>query len=240
MLFLLRQLRRSFFQPGKLRTYVAYALGEILLIVIGILIALQIQNWNQQRLDRIEEGYLLIELIDNLNQEVERLEVGTERLREQNESFYQIRSFLKSDGTSEDEFQKNMADFSGNFAFNPITSAYETMKSTGLGFSNRELKRMLVQYYDVNQPLLLRTLDSQREFNRSHIQPIIINYMPEGGYTEGRRVPKDVDDPEFREAVLGVIGSLIGRSNLAIERCENIYQMNREILTTVKEELERI
>ncbi|QXD25802.1 hypothetical protein F7C95_07935 [Opitutia bacterium ISCC 51] len=46
MLFIFRKLRRSFFQPGKFRTYIAYAIGEILLIVIGILIALQIQNWN--------------------------------------------------------------------------------------------------------------------------------------------------------------------------------------------------
>jgi len=42
MLFILRKLRRSFFLPGKLRTYLAYAIGEILLIVIGILVALQI------------------------------------------------------------------------------------------------------------------------------------------------------------------------------------------------------
>ena len=62
MLFILRQLRRSFFQPGKLKTYIAYAVGEILLIVIGILIAVQIGDWKEARkLDRQR-----LELIENL------------------------------------------------------------------------------------------------------------------------------------------------------------------------------
>jgi hypothetical protein len=52
MLFILRKLRRSFFLPGKLRTYLAYAIGEILLIVIGILVALQILKFFHGGLDR--------------------------------------------------------------------------------------------------------------------------------------------------------------------------------------------
>jgi hypothetical protein len=42
MLFIFRKIRRSFFLPGKVRTYLAYALGEIALIMVGILLALQI------------------------------------------------------------------------------------------------------------------------------------------------------------------------------------------------------
>lgn len=59
MLFLLRKIRKSFFQPGKLRTYVAYALGEIVLIVVGILIAVQIGDWNEGRNNRQEERQIL-------------------------------------------------------------------------------------------------------------------------------------------------------------------------------------
>ncbi|MCE7991009.1 MAG: hypothetical protein HEP71_03480 [Roseivirga sp.] len=43
----------------KARKYLGYALGEILLVVIGILIALSINSWNQRRLTRIEETKLL-------------------------------------------------------------------------------------------------------------------------------------------------------------------------------------
>ncbi len=45
-------------------TYLKYALGEIVLVVIGILIALQINNWNQSRLERIEEKNILSKLHD--------------------------------------------------------------------------------------------------------------------------------------------------------------------------------
>ena len=62
MLFILRKIRRSFFLPGKIRTYLAYAAGEIVLIVVGILLALQISEWNQARKDRMEEKEMLIAL----------------------------------------------------------------------------------------------------------------------------------------------------------------------------------
>ncbi len=44
MLLILRKIRRSFFLPGKVKTYLAYAVGEIVLIVVGILLALQISE----------------------------------------------------------------------------------------------------------------------------------------------------------------------------------------------------
>jgi len=62
LLFIFRKLRRSFFQPGKLRTYVAYAFGEIALIMIGILLAIQVSEWNQARKDRAEETEILLRL----------------------------------------------------------------------------------------------------------------------------------------------------------------------------------
>jgi hypothetical protein len=62
MLHFFRHIRRSFFLPGKVRIYFAYAFGEIVLIVVGILIALQIGEWNQARKDRAEETQILLQL----------------------------------------------------------------------------------------------------------------------------------------------------------------------------------
>jgi uncharacterized protein DUF6090 len=50
-----RDLRRRLFDGGRMRTYFAYAAGELLLIVAGILIAMQIGNWNTARQDRARE-----------------------------------------------------------------------------------------------------------------------------------------------------------------------------------------
>jgi hypothetical protein len=54
MLTVLRKIRRELVSGGKLRKYIFYAFGEIVLVVIGILIALQINSWNDRRLERLE------------------------------------------------------------------------------------------------------------------------------------------------------------------------------------------
>ena len=59
-------------EPGRSSRYIIYALGEILLVMIGILLALQVNNWNQERLNRITEKRLLSELREDflLNKEI--------------------------------------------------------------------------------------------------------------------------------------------------------------------------
>ena len=46
--------------------YARYAIGEIILVVIGILIALQINNWNEQRKAKVKEAALLLNLTQDL------------------------------------------------------------------------------------------------------------------------------------------------------------------------------
>ena len=48
-----------------------YAVGEIVLVVIGILIALQINNWNEWRKDRVKEKSILLELKETVDQNIE-------------------------------------------------------------------------------------------------------------------------------------------------------------------------
>tara|TARA_R110001592_G_scaffold13470_4_gene61741 strand:+ start:559 stop:1302 length:744 start_codon:yes stop_codon:yes gene_type:complete len=55
MIRLFRNISQKLLSEGKITKYFKYAIGEIVLMVIGILIALQINNWNQERILRIEE-----------------------------------------------------------------------------------------------------------------------------------------------------------------------------------------
>lgn len=57
---LFRTIRATLLEDGKSKKYLKYAIGEILLVVIGILIALQINNWNEYRKEKnIEKEYLI-------------------------------------------------------------------------------------------------------------------------------------------------------------------------------------
>jgi hypothetical protein len=58
-------IRQKLLQSGKLKSYAAYALGEISLVMIGILLALQINNWNEERKDRIKENKVLASLLED-------------------------------------------------------------------------------------------------------------------------------------------------------------------------------
>ena len=59
MLTFLRQIRRSIVGKGSARNYIFYAIGEIALVVFGILIALQINNWDQEnRYRELERRHL--------------------------------------------------------------------------------------------------------------------------------------------------------------------------------------
>ena len=69
MLTFLRKIRKSLIESGSARRYVLYALGETFLVVIVILIALQINNWNQERIYHQDEKRLL----SNLHIEFERV-----------------------------------------------------------------------------------------------------------------------------------------------------------------------
>lgn len=66
MLRFFRQIRKKLIKEDNVRKYIWYALGEILLVMVGILLALQVNNWNEQRKAESEERVILISLNDDL------------------------------------------------------------------------------------------------------------------------------------------------------------------------------
>ena len=58
MLTFFRKIRKSLIDSSSARRYLLYAIGEILLVMIGILLALQVNNWNEHRLALLEEEKL--------------------------------------------------------------------------------------------------------------------------------------------------------------------------------------
>ncbi|NVJ46088.1 MAG: hypothetical protein HWE07_03140, partial [Cytophagia bacterium] len=65
MIQLFRKILQKLLQQNRVTRYLAYALGEIILVTIGILIALQVNNWNEEK-KRQEEFEVTIEQIYNV------------------------------------------------------------------------------------------------------------------------------------------------------------------------------
>ena len=133
MLFIFRKLRRSFFQPGKVRTYIAYAIGEIALIMIGILLALQVSDWNQTRKDRAEETEILLKLkVDLADTKADGVMTTTQFSNVRDSVMLLIGYIADPSGVSdENELYQMLAKALIYRIYRPSMSTYEEILSSG-------------------------------------------------------------------------------------------------------------
>ncbi|OIQ36704.1 MAG: hypothetical protein BM563_10335 [Bacteroidetes bacterium MedPE-SWsnd-G1] len=74
MIKFFRRIRQQLLNEGKTGRYFKYAFGEIILVVLGILIALQINNWNERRMSKAMEELLYDQILKELKLELADLE----------------------------------------------------------------------------------------------------------------------------------------------------------------------
>tara|TARA_R110002126_G_scaffold77835_9_gene194098 strand:- start:820 stop:1611 length:792 start_codon:yes stop_codon:yes gene_type:complete len=74
MIKFFRKIRQNLLSDGKTGKYLKYAIGEIVLVVIGILIALSINNWNESRIDRKLETAILKQLRSEFKSNLKQLD----------------------------------------------------------------------------------------------------------------------------------------------------------------------
>jgi len=74
MIKFFRKIRQNLLMENKTGKYLKYAIGEIVLVVIGILIALQINNWNEARKNKTVERGFIINLISDLESDVKHID----------------------------------------------------------------------------------------------------------------------------------------------------------------------
>jgi len=73
MIKFFRKIRQKLLSENRFSKYLLYALGEIILVVIGILIALQINNWNENRKSRDQEQKYYCLLLENIEQDKDQV-----------------------------------------------------------------------------------------------------------------------------------------------------------------------
>jgi len=114
-------------------TYIKYALGEIVLVVIGILIALQINNWNENRKANAQEQTYYQLLLDEIKQDKEQIlnlkATNKNRIKNINEALREI----QKDRPSAAAFGKKWLNANKLYTnnFQPNNSVYSDIKSSG-------------------------------------------------------------------------------------------------------------
>ena len=73
MIKFFRKIRQTMIKENKFSKYLLYAIGEIVLVVIGILIALQINTWNTKRIQKIEQSKILKNVLIDIQNDIEEL-----------------------------------------------------------------------------------------------------------------------------------------------------------------------
>ena len=86
-----RSLRLKFLGEGRVGRYLGYAIGEVLLIIIGILIALQISGWNGERQAQVEFDRYIEQLIGDVKTAIDlNREVSDSYIRRAKDHHYMI------------------------------------------------------------------------------------------------------------------------------------------------------
>ena len=74
MISFFRKIRQKLLSQNRITRYLAYSIGEILLVMVGILLALQVNNWNESQKERKLEQVFLKKLVKDLTDDIELLE----------------------------------------------------------------------------------------------------------------------------------------------------------------------
>ena len=171
MIKFFRKIRQNLLSEGKTGKYLKYALGEIVLVVIGIMIAIQINNANQKRIDQetlqgylnsiaqnIESDLQKAEKINNIRlEDFPRLSFARSRMTTE---YYQIRAEVYGEQISPDyRYTVENIDFVSraiNDIWNtryltPNLSGFESLKSSGFlsQLQGSDLEKLIFEYYNM-------------------------------------------------------------------------------------------
>jgi len=155
MIKFFRKIRHQLMSENKTRKYFKYAIGEIVLVVIGILIALQINNWNENSQLQKKEKVLLEEMVRNLNSDSDDLKFNIRENLGRIHSNQIILNALESKSALHDSLSYHFGNLHGNFMLTENTAAWENLKSVGFDLiSNDILRSKIAKLYSTKYKYL--------------------------------------------------------------------------------------
>ncbi len=241
MIKFFRKIRQNLLMENKTGKYFKYAIGEIVLVMVGILLALQVSHWNNQSADRKSEKRYLSELVLDLQTDsivISKIKKYSDR---QALSKKKLRKYFEGKQIIEDSLVSYFGDQWRNAAkFNPITTTLDEMKSTGnIGvIENTSIRRKILETYNYYTTHINNNEDRyliQQNALANLIQFSIPNIF---SYSLKNSEPLDIKTllNDFR-----VKNSFLGNGVIDFNRAiDRLQSKNSELLSALREESKKL
>lgn len=242
-----RLLRQKLLGEGKLSKYSLYAFGEILLVVIGILIALQINNWNENRINAKLELNLLKSCLEGLEKDLSDAQFNVRHQERGIIAMDDVISALESNGPiNKDSIAKNLSDGLVPTYFVYSTSAFETIKAKGVNIiSNDSIRDQIIQVYDSRYTFFLRYEQNYldeidhciRNILPGRFEEAFNNSLTDPGFP-GTIVPLDIEKIRKDPELLFALKTLRNRNNILVNLHYNsLMREIRNLIQNLKTEI---
>jgi hypothetical protein len=236
MIKFFRKIRQRLLAEGNLKRYLIYAIGEILLVVIGILIALQINTWNEWRKDRIKEENILHDLAKNIEINIQTFQNDINLLEKWGRSSEIIILALGNKTVYSDTLRNHfhLARITKQKLF-VSNIGFQAYKDYGLDLiTNKNLSAEIIKLYEFTIPSILSTNDLVNEVDAEWDNHIVQNF----DFVEGVGLtPNDYESlfadhyyVSWVKAYNQGRKSLIKTDQTLIKECENVLQLIRNEL----------
>ena len=152
MITFFRRIRKGLLDLSQVRKYLLYAMGEIALVVIGILIALQVNNWNEGRIEQNRILNYIKAIYADMLVEQEVLDRLIDRFRTKSEVSVSIMEILENpENPISDSIQilNDLTMLGGNVGINRKENTWDELRSTGKfqALDDKVLVEMLTNHY---------------------------------------------------------------------------------------------
>ncbi len=216
MIKFFRKIRQRLLSENKFTKYLIYANGEIVLVVIGILIALQVNNWNEKRKAHTEEITILKEIIKNLKSDKEDFKRNLMHFRNTNTAAKHLIKALESGAQNHDSLSFHMFSAGVIPRFSPNLSGYKLLESKGLEIiTNDDLRQRITSIYDVTYPWMLIMERERKDYTRENIIKLKNKYLGTSSLTKISQ-PKSLEESYIVNLSIstGAVRKLVNYENL--------------------------
>jgi len=236
MIKFFRKIRQRLLAENKVSKYLLYAIGEIVLVVIGILIALSINNWNGDRKERRLEVDILNEIANNLENDLVAIDYGIEITTLYRDNIFSIYNHLEQKTPLTDSLRMAYSRFYGGRRFNGATMGFENLRNTGINIiQNDSLKASIVELYNVHLIRLTNVQAVGAEVSKLVIKQMVSKLKTGNKYVEPLDIITLYDDHEFKETTL----YWLQIKDFQLRRYENVKVEVKKTLNNIYAELEK-